>query len=1584
MLRHAPFFVAVMLAGCTADAPPPRVPIGQTAAALNEEDALAFRTWLAKYQASSVTDRPSLEAEGQKLAANRRASMRALIESDPEQAIATSISPAERDQLPDSIALEVEHWSDGIGTLHVIAGFDESAVEAPKLERFVTFAGADEVLRASVFGERAQSLSRENIRLHGVVLDGVIALTNSRLRRLFPGEARPQLPLQYPFACPVSKKEPAQELTFNGGDTLYGFCVDMHAMQFDQTLAAGENAAAENAGAAPASAWTEGPKTVLYLRVDFSDRPGDPLSVATAQNMIDGPVDVFYAANSFGKTSMSATVTPTLRLPKTQAAYQVNDQYLLLRSDALAVARDAGIDPSLYDRDIVAFASTYGGWAGRGYVGQRGVWLNGNFSLGVTAHELGHNTGVNHANFWDATGLTIIGPGTNNEYGNVYDVMGRGSGPNNHFNVWFKNVFGWVPNGEIDVVTASKTTRLFELEKPITTGLFHGAKVNRDAQRDYWLEYRPGLNTARTRDGISINWGYQTNGNGSHVLDMTPGDGARDNSTLLIGQTFSDPLAGIHFTPVKKNGTTPESVDVVVNIGAFPGNRPPVATMSASPTSATVGQMITFTATSSDPDGDTLAWAWDFGDGTWGANASSVTKSFSSVGTYSARVTVSDMKGGRVTRSVLITVGTPTNFTLSGTIKEGATPIEGARVSDGTRATFTASDGTYTLTNVPAGMLTVNAAKVDYGFARGFAAPLNVSASQTGLDFTATRVTGYQLKGKVTANSVGVAGVTVSDGTRTATTNASGDYVIANVPSGRSTVTAVKAGWRFVALGFANPVEVYGGDVSALNFIAQGISFYGQIPAAGVTTAPVVTDGLRTATATLAGSNWSYNLANVPNGSWNVTATSPGVTLTPSNFTNPVVVQGSSSSQLNFSVSATPSYSIRGTVLTGTTPLPGAVISDGTRTATSDSVGSYVLSGVPAGAYTLTATRAGYTFTPATLSVTVTNTNLTGKDFTTTTVNQPPTVSTVAVATPAMTTSTTVALSVLGADDQGESGLTYTWLNASFTSYPFTVTPNGTNAAKNAVIVFGGTGTYQLECVITDAGGLSVRAPVTVVVQQVLTDITLTPASVTVTTGGTQSFSSLQKDQFGRGMFAGSPSWTVNGGGTITGTGTVGLFTAGTSTGGPFTVSATVGGLTGTATINVAGAGAPSITGAASAFPNPVTGTTTALSVRATDAQGESTLTYTWTSTSGPAPVAFAPNGDNAAKASTATFTEAGDYSLVVSVADGDGHVVTGAVDVTVLSSLTEVVVSPAVVSVVIGETQAFSAALRDQFGAMAIDPPLVAWSVADGGTIDGNGSFTAGFAVGGPFVVTATAGQIDGTAQVTIVAEADTTAPMVSITAPIANARIESTGQVVAEASDNVAVVQVEFFVDGMPLGVVSAAPWQVAIDVTPLSVGLHSLTARAVDGAGNATTSTPVSIFTGPEGADQSPPVVAITAPASAEHTGLQLTVTAEASDDVGVTAVRFEIDGALASTVPAAPWTASVTVNEGEHTVVAIAADASGKETRSSAVTFVASAESKPQPGEQVTGGCGCTSTDSASYLAALLALVGLSRRSKAKQS
>lgn len=94
--------------------------------------------------------------------------------------------------------------------------------------------------------------------------------------------------------------------------------------------------------------------------------------------------------------------------------------------------------------------------------------------------------------------------------------------------------------------------------------------------------------------------------------------------------------------------------------------------------------------------------------------------------------------------------------------------------------------------------------------------------------------------------------------------------------------------------------------------------------------------------------------------------------------------------------------------------------------------------------------------------------------------------------------------------------------------------------------------------------------------------------------------------------------------------------------------------------------------------------------------------------------------------------------------------------------------------------------------------------------------------------------------------APVDTTPPAVSMTAPASGSTVSGTSVTVsATATDNVAVGNVQFLLDGNPLGSpVLQAPYTLSWDSTTVANGTHTLSARATDTAGNTATATAVSV--------------------------------------------------------------------------------------------------------------------------------------------
>ena len=373
-----------------------------------------------------------------------------------------------------------------------------------------------------------------------------------------------------------------------------------------------------------------------------------------------------------------------------------------------------------------------------------------------------------------------------------------------------------------------------------------------------------------------------------------------------------------------------------------------------------------------------------------------------------------------------------------------------------------------------------------------------------------------------------------------------------------------------------------------------------------------------------------------------------------------------------------------------------------------------------------------------------------GSDMTFATLSAP-TVATAAAATPSTVTGTTTALSVLGADDGGESALTYTWATTGTPPAAVTFSANGTNAAKNATATFTKAGTYNFQVTIKDAGNLTVTSAVSVTVNQTTTTVTVSPATKALNLNGAQTFTASASDQFGTAMTV-QPTfaWSNTGVGSINAS--TGAYAAG-AVAGSATITATGGSKSGTASVTVTNA-APTVATTAAATPSTVTGTTTALSVLGADDGGESALTYTWATTgTPPAAVTFSANGTNAAKNATATFTKAGTYNFQVTIKDAGNLTVTSAVSVTVNQTTTTVTVSPATKALNLNGAQTFTASASDQFGTAMTVQPTFAWSNTGVGSINAStGAYAAG-AVAGSATITATGGGKSGTASVTVAA---------------------------------------------------------------------------------------------------------------------------------------------------------------------------------------------------------------------------------------
>jgi len=543
---------------------------------------LDFVQWTDRYLSATSTERAALVDEGIVLAKQRRERVAKIIRTQPKLALAQTPPYSVRSQLPKEITDLLEQRFTGKGDFLVLGR--TGAQPGNSISRRASIQG--ENFEASVYGDRLAQRSARNISLHGVALDGSIALSDSPLRALEEGEP---IPADKPLAassCVVSglPTEPTASGPRKGtvaamsGDKVYWLCCGGHL----RAAADGVTKDESQGQIAFDGTNTFGPHSLLVILVDFSTLPGGSTTVDAARPVLDA-VDTFYHQNSYGDFSFATkTITPVLRLPRTSSAYfnsSTGDTSLL--DDARNAARTAGFNPDNFDFDLVAFSNIGFPWRGQGYVGLKGAWVqgNGNFIGDVLGHELGHNLGVWHANAW--TSPSIIGDGNpqqfHREYGDLFDVMSNGSNfPFDHQNANFKFILGWLPSSYVATVASSGTYRIYAHDENsrisgrkyavrIPVGISIGGELE-----DYWIELRQLLapRYQSTANGAIIQWGNDVGTQSANrLLDMSPETADLSDAPLAVGRTFKDVDRGVEITLVAKEDSGVDAhIDLQINV----------------------------------------------------------------------------------------------------------------------------------------------------------------------------------------------------------------------------------------------------------------------------------------------------------------------------------------------------------------------------------------------------------------------------------------------------------------------------------------------------------------------------------------------------------------------------------------------------------------------------------------------------------------------------------------------------------------------------------------------------------------------------------------------------------------------------------------------------------------------------------------------------------------------------------------------------------------------------------------------------------------------------------------------------------
>jgi acid phosphatase len=305
--------------------------------------------------------------------------------------------------------------------------------------------------------------------------------------------------------------------------------------------------------------------------------------------------------------------------------------------------------------------------------------------------------------------------------------------------------------------------------------------------------------------------------------------------------------------------------------------------------------------------------------------------------------------------------------TITGHVTDSSTgaALAGANVSYNGGSTVTDNTGSYTLSNVPAGSVSVTASQTGYTSKTSTVTVTAGATATLNFQLTATPPTTGNITGHVTDSSSGaaIAGATVSFSGGSTVTDAVGSYTLSNVPAGARSVTASQTGYT----SLTNTVTVIAGSTAMLDFQLTLIPVTTPGTISGRVTNITTGGAVSGATVSFSGgstttdSSGAYSFTNMTPGTYSVTATHTGYFAVTASAT----VASASTTTLNFAMAT--GGKVAGTVTNASgAVIAGAAVSirggsiSTTVNTTTNSSGVYNSNWVPIGQYTVTVTASGH------------------------------------------------------------------------------------------------------------------------------------------------------------------------------------------------------------------------------------------------------------------------------------------------------------------------------------------------------------------------------------------------------------------------------------------------------------------------------------------------------------------------------------------------------------------------------------------------------------------------------------------------